>query len=209
MTGNITNHLCRLLRPRLPAIIHRITAHLRMFNRTHNTKLYTRLSSRNTGKKRTFIFFPYRSAKPITQFIRKDSDIRHTGNISFHGQRIRRILRSFSSPAFSINANGRINLVDSFPDFVHRLDVVYSHEVKAEAVNMIFINPVKDRFYHKFTHHRTFTCSLIAASRAICQRTIFFPAIKVTGSGTFKVTLYRIERMVVHYVHYHSDTCLM
>ena len=36
-----------------------------MFNRTHNTKLYTRLSSRNTGKKRTFIFFPYRSAKPI------------------------------------------------------------------------------------------------------------------------------------------------
>ena len=39
---------------------------------------------------------------------------------------------------------------------------IYPHQVKAEAVNMIFFYPIKNGLYHELTHHRPFTCCFIA-----------------------------------------------
>ena len=116
------------------------------------------------------------------------------------------ILGSFGRPAFTIDANCRVYSVHRLADFVHCLDVMHSHQVKAETIDMIFLHPVEDGFYHKLTHHRALACRLIAASRTIRQAAVFFLTVKIAGNGTFKVALCRIESMVVDYIHNHTDT---
>ena len=81
-----------------------------------------------------------------------------------------------------------------------------SHQVEPEAVNMIFFYPIKDGFYHKLTHHKAFAGSLVTTAWAICQGFIFFLAIEITGNGALEVTLIGIECMIVHHIHYHTDT---
>ena len=209
MAGNVANHLGRLLRPRFLTIINRITPYLRMLNSTHNSEFNTHFCSRNSGEESPFLLFPHRSAKPITQFIREYGNSRHVGNIPFHCQRICRILGSVGCPTFSINTNGRINLVHRFPDLIHGFNIMHSHQVKTETVNMIFFYPIKNGLYHKLAHHRAFTCRLITASGTICQCPVFFLTIKITGNSTFKITFNGIKSMIINHIHYHTDTSSM
>ena len=131
------------------------------------------------------------------------------GNIPFHCQRICRILGSVGCPTFSINTDGRINLVHSFPDLIHGFNIMHSHQVKTETVNMIFFYPIKNGLYHKLAHHRAFTCRLITASGTICQCPVFFLTIKITGNSTFKITFNGIKSMIINHIHYHTDTSSM
>jgi len=48
-----------------------------------------------------------------------------------------------SRPTFSIDTNSRIDFVDSLSNLVHCFNIMHPHQVKAEAVNMIFFYPIK------------------------------------------------------------------
>ena len=180
-----------------------------MLNSSNNSEFYAHFSPRHSGKESSFVLLPYRSTKSIAQFIRKHSNSGHVGNISFHRQWICRILRSFSRPTFSIDTNSRIDFVDSLSNLVHCFNIMHPHQVKAEAVNMIFFYPIKNGLYHKLAHHRAFTCRLITASGTICQCPVFFLTIKITGNSTFKITFNGIKSMIINHIHYHTDTSSM
>ncbi len=70
----------------------------------------------------------------------------------------------FGCPLFSINTDCGINHIHRLPDLIHRFDIVNSHQVKPEAVHMVFLYPIENGFHHKLTHHRAFAGSLIATS---------------------------------------------
>ena len=142
MAGNIADHLCRLFRPRSLTIIHRVIIYLRMPDGSYNTKLYTLLSSRQSGKESTLMIVIERTAQSITHFVRESSNTRHLISIGFHCQRIFRHLWSRCRPSFTIYKYSRIYRRCRLTDFVHCLDVMDTHQVKTESVNVIFINPM-------------------------------------------------------------------
>ena len=142
MAGNIADHLCRLFRPRSLTIIHRVIIYLRMPDGSYNTKLYTLLSSRQSGKESTLMIVIERTAQSITHFVRESSNTRHLISIGFHCQRIFRHLWSRCRPSFTIYKYSRIYRRCRLTDFVHCLDVMNTHQVKTESVNVIFINPM-------------------------------------------------------------------
>ena len=180
-----------------------------MLNSSNNSEFYAHFSPRHSGKESSFVLLPYRSTKSIAQFIRKHSNSGHVGNISFHRQWICRILRSFSRPTFSIDTNSRIDFVDSLSNLVHCFNIMHPHQVKAEAVNMIFFYPIKNGLYHELTHHRPFTCCFIATPWTICQCAILFLTVKIAGNGTFKITFKCIKSVIVNHIHYHAYSSSM
>ena len=105
----------------------------------------------------------------------------HIRHILFHSQRISRILRHFSSPSFSVNTNSRVHFIHCLPNLVHRFNIMHSHQIEAKTIDMIFLHPVKHGFYHKLTHHRTFTSRFISTTRTVRQCPVFFLTIKITG----------------------------
>ena len=86
---------------------------------------------------------------------------------------------------------------------------MYSHQVKAETVQMILFHPPTDRLKHKLTHHRTFTGGLIAAARCITERTVFAIAVEVPRSCAGKIGMRHIISMVIHHIQDNSYSCLM
>ena len=130
-------------------------------------------------------------------------------HICLHSQRIGRIFRSLSRPSFSIYINRRIYFIHRFTNLVHCLYIVNSHQVKTKTIDMIFINPVQYRFNHILTHHGTVTCSLIPATGTIGQCSIFLMTIKIAGHSTLKVTVSRVECMIVDHIKYYTNTCFV
>ena len=206
MAGNIADHLCRLFRPRRLTIIHRVIIYLRMPDGSYNTKLYALLSSRQSGKESTLMIVIERTAQSITHFVRESSNTRHLISIGFHCQRIFRHLWSRCRPSFTIYKYSRIYRRCRLTDFVHCFDVMDTHQVKTEAVNVIFINPVQYRLNHVFTHHRTVAGSFIATSRTVCIRAIRPLTIKVSWNCTFEIAVRCIESMVIHHIQNNTDT---
>ena len=56
------------------------------------------------------------------------------------------------APTLTIYINRRIYLVNSSSDELHRLNIVHSHQVETESVDMVFIHPVKHTLYHIVAH---------------------------------------------------------
>ena len=84
-----------------------------------------------------------------------------------------------------------------------------SHQVETEAVDMILVYPMQNRFYHILTHHRAVAGSLVTASRSIRIRAVGLLTIEIAGNGTLKVAVRSIESMVIYHIEHYTDACLM
>ena len=54
--------------------------------------------------------------------------------------------------------------VKRLADRIHRINIVYAHKVKAEAVYMVFVCPVQDGVCHILSVHKVIACSFVAAA---------------------------------------------
>ncbi|MBL7866303.1 MAG: hypothetical protein JNK10_15660, partial [Cyclobacteriaceae bacterium] len=61
----------------------------------------------------------------------------------------------------------RLHFQEPIGQLIQRLDIVNAHEVEAEAIDMILLNPVFARFDDVLAHHGTFGGRLVAASGGI------------------------------------------
>ena len=142
--------------PRLLVIVHLGHIYLRMSNATHDTELQTLLLAWESSQERTLMVIRERTTKSITHIIAECTDTIQLMGIRLHGELLGRISTAACTPALTIDIDTRIDAVHHLTDSLHGLDIVNTHQVEAEAVNMEFINPVLHALQHKLAHQRPF-----------------------------------------------------
>ena len=154
VTAHIADLLGRLCCPRLLVIVDQIHIYLRMGNASHYTKLQTLFLAGNASQESAFGIVRERTTKGISHIIAEGSDTIEFEGVGLYRQLVAWISTTSCTPSFTIDINRRIYLVNSSSDELHRLNIVHSHQVETESVDMIFIHPVKHTFYHIVAHQR-------------------------------------------------------
>ena len=152
----ITDLLGWVVGPRLLVIVHLVHIHLRMSDATHDTELQTLLLSRKTSQERTLMVIRERTTKGITHIIAEGTDTVELVGIRLHGKFLRRISTAACAPSLTIDIDARINTVHHLTDSLHGLDIMHTHQVKTETVDMIFIYPILHALQHKLAHQSLF-----------------------------------------------------
>ena len=145
MTAHVTYMLKRTGSPGLHI-------HLRMFDSADDTEFNIRLVSFNTGNE-TCIRAIQRSAKCVTHIVAECAYTIKFVSVYLERDILLRISRSLGRPAFTIKKDIRIDGMKPLADLVHCLDVVDSHKVETESVDMILLHPPLERLYHIFAEH--------------------------------------------------------
>ena len=144
MTTDVRDHLCRLQGPWLLGVIHLCQINLGVGNSTGNSEFQALLIVSKTSKESRLFVIGEGTAKGIANLIGEGCDTWHLVDVGFHAELILRIGTSACAPSLSINKYGGVDAVNHLANLIHRLNVVYPHEVKTETVNMVFINPIFD-----------------------------------------------------------------
>ena len=129
--------------------------------------------------------------------------------MSLHSQFLLRIGARTSAPALTINIYRRVDLVYHSTYLVHRFDVVNAHEVEAEAVDMILLNPILHALLYELAHERLLARRLVAATRTVRILALRSLAVEVVGVGLLEVRAVDVERMIVHHVEYDANASLV
>ena len=74
--------------------------------------------------------------------------------MGLHGELLLRIGTGACTPTFTIDIDGGVDGIHHLADLIHRLDVMDTHQVEAEAVDMVFVDPVFHALQHELAHHR-------------------------------------------------------
>ena len=90
-------------------------------------------------------------------------------------------------------------------DLVHSGQIVDAHQVEAEAIDVVFIDPVLQGFTDVLTHHGPLTGDLVAAAAGVAVGTILIEAVEIVRDEQLEVTVVGPSGMVVDYVHDHAD----
>ena len=209
VTGHIRHHLCRLHSPRLLRVVDLRHIHLRMGNATCNTELQTLLAVRDTRQETSLRIVIKRSAQGITDLIAEGGNARHLRDIRLHAQLVSGQTAGTSTPSLPINKYGGVYLVDSLSDQVHRLNIMATHQVKAEAIDVILVDPVFHRLDHELTHHRLLRGRLIATAGAVAWFPVSRKPIVIVWIGPLEVGVLDIVGMVIHHVEDDADARLV
>ncbi len=113
------------------------------------------------------------------------------------------------TPSLAIYKYGGVNLIHGLSDGVHSFNIVATHQVEAEAVDMIFVNPVFHRLYHEAAHHGLFGGRLVAAAGAVGVSPVGILAVIIVGIGLLEIGVIDVVGMVIHHVENHADACLV
>ena len=180
-----------------------------MFNATDQTIHDAHLMSRLSNQESAFLIIVPRTTDTVTHFIREHGNARHLICVCLHGQFFLRHLWRSCRPSFTIHKNSRVNLVQFRTDGIHRFNVMNTHQVETETVNMILIDPMQYRFNHVFAHHGSVAGRFIATAGCICIFTFRIEAIEIPRYSLFKITVYNVECMIVYHIKNHTYTRLV
>ena len=94
-------------------------------------------------------------------------------------------------------------------DLIDCFGIQQAYQIKAEAVNMIFICPVVDRIHNIFPYHRTLGSRIVSASG-----TVRITAVRVRSGEIFRHQLVereciRIVYMIIYHIHNDIDVTVM
>lgn len=92
------------------------------------------------------LFVERAAAHGVAEIVAENGDALHLADMIPHGPFFRRQGRVGRKPAFAVYKDRRVDLRQFFPDAVHRFDVVYSHQVEPESVDMVLLRPEFDGF---------------------------------------------------------------
>ena len=70
-------------------------------------------------------------------------------------------------PPFTEHDDGRIDCIQSDTDFIHRFDIMDSHQIKAESVHVEVLRPISDAVDDVFAHHITLRSGIVTDTRPI------------------------------------------
>ena len=129
-----------------------LNSHLWVLNSTCNTKVDILFISRNAIHK-TGILATKWSANSITDIVAECTNLVKHMSIDLQSNLLFRICWSHSCPALAVDNNIRINCMKTLADLIHCVDIMNSHQVKTEAIDMVFFHPPLKRLNHVFTEH--------------------------------------------------------
>ena len=135
-----------------------------MGNATRDAELQAFLLAGQTRQKSTLVVIAERSPQGVAHIVAEGADARQLCDVGLYGELLRGISTLSGAPALAIDIDRRVDGTHLSADGVHRLNVVHAHEVEAEAVDMVLVNPVFHALQHKVAHDRPLRCRLIAAS---------------------------------------------
>ena len=92
---------------------------------------------------------------------------------------------------------------------VHRIDVMDSHEVETEAVDMVFLHPPFERLDHVLAEHRLLRSSLISATRAVEESAVLTHAVEIARHRALEACNGGIGGVVVYDIQDHTEAGLM
>ena len=101
-----------------------------------------------------------------------------------------------------------VEAVEVAADLVHGGDVMQTHEVEAEAVDMILLHPVAAGLDHELAEHLLVGSSLVAAAGAVGEHGAGAHAVVVAGSCLFKAGG-GVVGVVVNDVHDDGDASVV
>ena len=149
-----------------------------------------RLSSSTTDETRFDRAIDFTTFDRITLIIIKESNVWQLIGIIF----LSLIIRSKTSshiPSFSIKDDFRIDFVHSPTDHLHSFNIMDSHQVKAESVNIEFFYPVEKRINHIFTEHFMLTGSFVTDSCSILVGTVMVHSIVIIRNRCLEWHIHR------------------
>ena len=115
-------------------------SHLRMLHTTGDTELYVLLVSFNAIHE-TCVLTAERATYCVADVIAECSDsVKHVC-VCLECNLLCRIGWSHCCPTLTVEHHLRIDSMQTLADEVHGLDIVDSHEIKTEAIDMIFLHP--------------------------------------------------------------------
>ena len=138
-----------------------------MLNHTRNTRLQALFQACNATKHTGLMVVREGSTQGITDVIREGCNARHLWNSCLHRQLLMWISTCASTPSLAIYKYLWVDSIEFTTNIIHRLNVMHTHKVYTETVNMIFIYPILHRFQHILAHQRALTCCLITTPCAI------------------------------------------
>ena len=183
-------------------------AHLRVLDSTGDSEMDVLLVSGHTVHK-TGIFTAERATDSITDIVAECAHLVEHIGIGLKGNFLSRICRSLRCPTFSIDHHIRVNRVKTLADDVHCLDIVDSHQVKAESVDMIFLHPPLERLDHIFAEHFLLRSCLISAARTVEEASIFTHTVEISRHCAFETGLGCIRSVIVNHIENHAEAGLM
>ena len=187
VTADVANHLCRLYSPRFFRVVHLRHIDLRMLNGSHDAELHALFHIGHSTKECRLLIVIKRTTQGIANLIAECSNARHLSYIGLYTELLARQSARACAPALTIYKDGGVNIVHGSPYLVHRLNVVNSHQVKAEAVNVVFVNPILHALYHELPHHRLLAGCLVATARTVAVAAVCVLAVVVVRIGTLEV----------------------
>ena len=180
-----------------------------MGNTASDTKFQALFRARKTSEERPFRIVAERTAKGIANLIREGCNTWHLRNMRFHGQLLVRIGALSCTPSLTIYKYGRIDFINRLADGVHRFDVMDTHQVETETVDMIFVDPIFHRLQHKLAHHRLVGSCLVATAGAVGVSPIFCLPIIIVRIGFLEIRVVNVIGVIIHHVEDDTDACLM
>ena len=210
MAGDEIDHLRRSTCIRSIAIEQSAIVDLRMIGSTDDTildrfEMTVDISGSITG----LLFVEGTAFQPVTKFIVEYADTFHLPDIFFYCPLFEGKGRVGCYPAFAVYEDGRIDLQEFTSQAVHRLDIMYAHQVEAEAVDMIFPGPEFDRFDDIMSHHFAFRGCLVSATGSVGIRTVGVLPVKISGNSQVEIRMVGRCRVVIDHIEYNAETVLM
>ena len=209
MATHVADLLRRIVGPWLLVIVDLRHIHLWMSDTAHDTKLQALFLARDSSQESTLMIIGERTTESITHIITEGCYPIELLSISLHSQFIHWISTRACAPSLTIDIDGRINLVDLGTNLLHCLDVMHAHQVEAEAIDMIFINPILHAFQHELTHQWLLGSRLIATSRTIGILAVSRLTIIHIRISQLEVAVVDVESMVIHHVEDDTDARLV
>ena len=81
-----------------------------------------------------------------------------------------------------------------------------THKVEAETVNVILIDPIAHRLYHKSAHHLAIRSRFIAATAAIGIASILSETVEISWGCKIERIPVSVESMVINHIHNDPDS---
>ena len=116
--------------------------------------------------------------------------------------------RCSAGPAFAVKDRPGIDGVHLGLDLLHGLYIMKRHQIKAEAVHMIFLRPVADRIHHVLPEHRAFRSGFIAAPGAVGPAAAVVKPIVVIRNNPVQAGI-SVIGMVIDHIHDHTQPASM
>ena len=209
VAAHIADHLRGVVGPGLLAVVHPGHVDLRMVDAAGYAKLQALLQSRHTGKEAPLVVVAEGSAEGVAHVVAERPDAMEPLGVGLHGELLRGIGTLPCAPPLAIDVDGGVDAIHHLAYLVHRLDVVHAHEVEAEAVDVVLVDPIFHALLHEGTHDGLVGGRLVAAARAVAWRAVGIETIVGARPRELEVAVVEVEGVVVYHVEDYADARLV